>query len=657
MANMDIAANHYAKAVKMGQKAARSAQQQGKSPYLPALEESNPEINQLARVSLGIVSVPTDLIIGSLNAGRTPAFSCSFMPMLEDNTEFATKWKLLYVSVEEEGMRDPVKMVEYMGKFYAIEGNKRISVMKYLDAAQIDADLVRIIPKRVDTEECRIYFESLDFYADCGVLGLTFSEEGRYEKLTRLLGQTPGVKWSEDAVLDLRAAYFRFVDALKHIPEQLDKLTPADVFLLYVEAFGYTSESTGSDKMRANLNRLVDEIRAQDKAEPISLKLDEDGQRPGLVQQLLRGGSGPLNVCFINTRSPEVSGWTYWHALGKNHVDSVFEGKLTSRIINNVDPKDCQATIEQAVKEGANVVFTTSPVLLSGAIKAAMQLPNAKILNCSLVPQYHSVRSYYLRMYQAKFVMGAIAGAVSDNNRIGYIADYPVFGVAASINAFALGARLVNPRARIYLEWSTVKDNNPEEILAANDVHVICNRDIAAPSAESTAFGLYMIQPGMQPQNLAMPVWNWGRLYEDLLRRIQNGVWNNDATSRNAQALNYWWGMDVGAIDVYYTKKLDPGTRRLTDMLRKGITDHTIHAFTDEIYSQDGTLRCKQGEKLTPAQIIAMDWLCDNVIGSFPTIDQLRPEAFAFVELQGLRNAKHPDINEIRWDDTEKTNQ
>ena len=50
-------------------------------------------------------------------------------------------------------------------------------------------------------------------------------------------------------------------------------------------------------------------------------------------------------------------------------------------------------------------------------------------------------RTYYGRIYEAKFITGAIAGAMAQNNRIGYIASYPIFGVPASINAFALGRR------------------------------------------------------------------------------------------------------------------------------------------------------------------------------------------------------------------------
>ena len=53
--------------------------------------------------------------------------------------------------------------------------------------------------------------------------------------------------------------------------------------------------------------------------------------------------------------------------------------------------------------------------------------------------------------------MGAIAGAMAENNKIAYIADYPIYGAIANINAFALGAKMINPRAKVYLEWSTKK--------------------------------------------------------------------------------------------------------------------------------------------------------------------------------------------------------
>ncbi len=636
----------YAKALRAGQRTARNAQLNNKNPYLTALEELVPDLNQLSRESLGVLSIPTKMIAGSVSAGRTPAFANNFMPLLEDDTEFATKWQLLYESVVNDGLRDPIKVLEYMNHFYAIEGNKRISVMKVLDNPMIEAEVSRVIPKRSDAKEVVIYYEFMRFYDDTGIIDLTFSEEGSFNKLYELLGQTPGKKWDNELVMDLRAAYHHFCDALQGLNEDLSKITEGDAFLIYLQAFGFTEDSVRSDRIRANLARLRPELLTQVHDEPISLKMSSDGQKPSLIRQIMHGNPSQLNVCFINNRNPDVSGWTYWHELGKNEVDSTFERGVTTRMVNDVNPQDCLAAIEDAVKDGANVVFTTSPVLLDGAIKAAMKLPHARILNCSLLPVYNSVRSYYLRMYEAKFIMGVIAGAASDNNRIGYIADYPVYGIPASINAFALGARMTNPRARVYLEWSMVKDRMPEDELAAQDVHVICNRDIAAPAFQSTLFGLYSNADGRQ-QNLAMPVWQWGKLYVELLRRIQNGFWDTDM--REAQAMNYWWGMDAGAIDVYYTQKLDPGTRRITDLLLAQLREGKLLPFAGQITAQSGEIMCRDGEALTPAQIMAMDYLCDNVIGSIPTNDMLKPEALAFVEQQGLRCTKAPDISEIKW--------
>jgi hypothetical protein len=144
-------------------------------------------------------------------------------------------------------------------------------------------------------------------------------------------------------------------------------------------------------------------------------------------------------------------------------------------------------------------------------------------------------------------------------------------------------------------------------------------------------------------------MWNWGQLYEDLLRRVQNGSWNNDASQNGAQALNYWWGMDSGAIDVFYSHKLDVGTRRLANLLRDSIRSGSLKPFSASIFSQDGARRCASEGELTPAEIVSMDWLADNVVGTIPTLEDMKPEARPFVEVQGIHSIKAPDISEIRW--------
>ena len=112
--------------------------------------------------------------------------------------------------------------------------------------------------------------------------------------------------------------------------------------------------------------------------------------------------------------------------------------------------------MEEAIHAGCNIIFTTTPTFAQESLRAAITHPEVRILNCSLNTTHRYIRTYYTRMHEAKFLMGAIAGEMAENDKIVYIADYPILGTIAQINAFALGAQMTNPRAKGYLEWSTI---------------------------------------------------------------------------------------------------------------------------------------------------------------------------------------------------------
>ncbi len=39
---------------------------------------------------------------------------------------------------------------------------------------------------------------------------------------------------------------------------------------------------------------------------------------------------------------------------------------------------------------------------------------------------YTGVRTYYSRIYEGKFITGAIAGAMAKDDQVGYVASYPI---------------------------------------------------------------------------------------------------------------------------------------------------------------------------------------------------------------------------------------
>lgn len=115
-----------------------------------------------------------------------------------------------------------------------------------------------------------------------------------------------------------------------------------------------------------------------------------------------------LNVAFVHQLSPAASGWVLGHEQGKEYLVEKLGNKLTVRSYFNADtPEEATRLLEEAVKDGAQVVFTTAPLLRAPTLKAAIEYPKVQFLNCSVDQPYSSVRSYYGRVYEGKFITGA----------------------------------------------------------------------------------------------------------------------------------------------------------------------------------------------------------------------------------------------------------
>ena len=643
----------YAKARKLGLKEYHTRMQQGQNPYLPVLAEIDEKLNAQAHIDLGLQQIPLNKVVGTATKGRTNAFAANFMPLLDPGSEFSQKWITLCAGVREDGLRQPVKALEYLGLYYLVEGNKRISVTKYLDSVAVEAEVTRVMPERTDDPENIAYFEYLDFYADTGINYLWFSKPGSIKRLYKVTGTQPGVKWSSEALQDFKAAYIRFREEYK-VKEagqaRADRLpaTTGDAFLIYLEATGYAeAPKKYTQQIRGEVKALWGEFEKEKEPENVALIMrpEELKQGTSLMNQLF--GRSSVKVAFMYARRPEVSGWTYWHDLGRVELEAALGDKVKTSVCVCEEPAKYEAEIERLIAEGNDLIFTTTPVMLSAAIKASVKHPDARIMNCSLLASWQRVRAYYLRIYEAKFLIGMIAGALTENDKIGYVADYPICGVTSSINAFALGARMVNPRARVKLVWSASRDFDPQNPFVDPSVEIISSRDVGAPSYSNVEYGLYTVKDG-QKNSIAIPLFDWGRLYESLTRSVLNGNWKDDGVDA-PQAVNYWWGLSSEALDVVTTERLDPGITRLLDLVREHIREGVFWPFEGTIIDQDGNQRCAADGRLSPADVIAMDWLVDNVIGGFPDTESLRDEARAMVELQGIREIKLPDASTFSW--------
>ena len=159
-----MAVGDYKRALRQGRKEYQANLAKGVYPYLQVLEELTSNIEIESEVSLGINDIPIDRIVGTNSHARSTAFASNFMPLLDEDSEFAAKWIALCDIHLKEGIRDPIKCYEFMNRFYVIEGNKRVSVLKYFGAVEITGEVTRIIPRPDGSHESNIYREFLQFF-------------------------------------------------------------------------------------------------------------------------------------------------------------------------------------------------------------------------------------------------------------------------------------------------------------------------------------------------------------------------------------------------------------------------------------------------------------------------------------------------------------
>ena len=628
----------YMKAFKAGKKDYQARMLRGEKPTLQVLDDIMPEKGAYHEVPLGLVQIPVERIVGTKTVGRSSSFAGNFMPILLDESEFAAKWVSLSTSHLEEGIREPIKAYEYMNKFYVEEGNKRVSVLKYFGAVSIPGNVTRIVPKRTEEKENRIYYEFMEFYKAAPINYIWFSQEGSFAKLQKAVGKAPGEIWTEDDLLKFSAVYTRFGAEYEAEGGAKLKITKGDAFLVFITLHGYDAvDEMTTNELKRLMEKSWEEIELLNEDEEIELKMKPSHEKKPLLSMLIPLSSPRLKAAFIYEKTPGTSAWTYAHELGRLYLEQTFPDEVSTVCYENGTEENVGSLIQKAIAEGCNLIFTTTPPFAKASVKAAIDNPEVRILNCSLNTSHRYIRTYYSRMHEAKFLMGAIAGAMAENSVMTYIADYPIFGEIANINAFALGAKMINPRSKVYLEWSTRKELDIDKKIRETGSSCISGKDMMIPEEASRFFGIYHLD-GEHPRNLAMPLYHWGKFYEQLIRTIVDGTWKYDDNASATKAINYWWGMSAGVIDVVCSRHLPIGTRRLVELLKATISSEKFNPFSGVLYSQTGVIQEDPDRSLTPEEIMTMDWLAENVIGSIPKKEELKEQAEPVIKQQGIKN-------------------
>lgn len=644
------AKEEYTAALRLGQKEYKEMLADGKDPHPAVLDDLLDESVANVVNDIGLVEIPAERIIGTRSAGRITTFSPSFLPLAKPTSEFALKWiNLCQAHLGEVGIRDPITCYEYLGNFYVEEGNKRVSVLRYFGAPRIAGMVKRILPPRSDEPRIQAYYEFLEFYKNSKLYVVQFRRPGDYARLLARLGKDLSDTWTEDERRTFSAYFHYFVDAFhaQHVDDH--DILPEEALLMWLKIHPYKDlGKLSTTELRKSLAALWPDVVTSTQQAEVKVETEPVPEaKSSILSRLITTLPDRVHVAFIHQLDPLTSAWVLGHEDGRVHLEETFGEKVVCRSYYDANNDEMAALLlEQAIDEGAQVIFTTAPKLNQITLKFAVKYPKLHFFNCSVDQPYSSVRAYYGRIYEAKFITGAIAGAMAQDDRIGYVGSNPIYGVPASINAFALGALMTNPRAQIELRWSCC-EGTPQADFFRDGIRVISNRDVPTQNRmymEFCNYGTYQMDDAGGLIPLASPVWVWGKFYELVVESALAGTLKDDKA--NLRAVNYWLGMDSGVIDISLSDRLPVGVTVLAELLRKSMRERTLDPFRRKLTTQDGRIISDGSRRLSPDELLRMDWLCHNVIGSIPTFDEILPMSQSIVRELGIYKDQIPAIKE-----------
>ena len=332
----------------------------------------------------------------------------------------------------------------------------------------------------------------------------------------------------------------------------------------------------------------------------------------------------PLGVAFVYLGNPGDAGWTYAHEQGVKAIETKFGDKIkVTRVENVPESADSERVFRDLASKGNKIIVGSSFGFQDFELKTAKDYPDIVFEHATGYKKAANFATYDVRTYQSAYLAGLVGGYTTKSNTLGFVASVPVPEVVRNINAFTMGARSVNPNAKVKVVWINTwfdpgKEKQAAETLIGQGADVLIqNTDSTATmqTAEQKkvhAFGWDsdMKQFGPNAQ-LGACVSYWGVYYSHLIEQVQSGKWTNAPT---------WWGLKEKAIDLasINTQAVSPTAQKALAQKRDDIIAGKFDPFSGPIKDQGGVIKVAAGKSLSDADLLRLNWFVQGVDGSLP---------------------------------------
>ncbi len=332
-----------------------------------------------------------------------------------------------------------------------------------------------------------------------------------------------------------------------------------------------------------------------------------------------------LKVAFVYVGPIGDLGWTYAHDQGRLAVEELPDVETVFQESVPENAADAERVIRQFAQDGANIIFTTSFGYMDPTINVAKDFPDTVFIHISGFKTAENVGTAFGKIEEPRYVSGLIAGQMTDTNKLGYVAAFPIPEVIRGINAFTLGVRAVNPDATVQVVWTNTwfdpqKERQAGEALLDSGADVIAqHQDTAGPQQAAEESGAYSVgyntdMSAQAPEAvLTSPIWNWAVYYTEIVDQVRAGTW---------ESTQYWGSWEDGVVGLAPIGDMVPDDVRgdaETAIAEFESGDQSIYTiFSGPLLDQSGEERVAEGEAMTDEELLSMDWFVQGVDGDLP---------------------------------------
>jgi basic membrane protein A len=347
--------------------------------------------------------------------------------------------------------------------------------------------------------------------------------------------------------------------------------------------------------------------------------------KPAVADGIAKSSDGRMKVGFITVGPVSDWGYNYAHNQGRIFMEGAAPKEVQTTIVENIpESAEVERVMEKMIANGTKLIFPTSYGYLDPALRVAERHPDVIFMHCGGFKTAKNLGTYFAYIHEPMFIAGVVAGRMTKSNKLGFVAAHPIPQVLRNINAFALGARSVNPKATTTVVWTNNWSDPPTEAEAANSL-VDLGADVLTMHQDSPitvvqtaekrgvySVGYHADLHEFAPKGwLTGAMWDWGELYLKIARSVKAGTWKSE---------QYRAGMESGAVKIAAFGPAVPfevqkEALAIKDKIEKG----TFVVFQGPIKDRDGKGRMAAGQKPDFDWMEKMDWFVPGVVGSIPS--------------------------------------